>query len=151
MWFGLTCTQKYFLICFSRQTRTKTSIRYAKEGEKERERKKDRRRDIEREGDIERERERGERDKESEREPVLSKPNSSTNAFPKLCGWFSGRFLLKGRGTIPSLRVKSSWNLPNRDLKRKERLITKIMTQELWAEIITGNYQLVYIITRKMW
>ena len=68
---------------------------------KERERKKGRRRDIGREGEIraEIERERGERDRESEREPVLSKPNPSPNAFPKLCEWFSGRFLLKGRGT----------------------------------------------------
>ena len=41
----------------------------------------------------------GERDRESEREPVLSKPNPSHNAFPKLFEWFSGRFLLKGRGT----------------------------------------------------
>ena len=55
-------------------TRTKTSIRYAKENDREkRERKKGRRRDIEREGDIreierkrqrETERERGERDRE---------------------------------------------------------------------------------------
>jgi hypothetical protein len=72
---------------------------------------------------------RGERDRESEREPVLSKPNPSPNAFPKfllkgslfeskpnpspnafpkLCEWLSGRFRLKGRGTVPSLRVKSS-------------------------------------------
>jgi hypothetical protein len=42
-------------------------------------------------------------------------------------------------------RVKSSGNLPNREIKRKERLITKIMTrnyeEKLSAEIITGNYQ----------
>jgi hypothetical protein len=69
----------------------KTSIRYAKENDREkreRRRKKGRRRDIEREGEI---RERGERDRESEREPVLSKPNPSPNASPKLCEWFSGR------------------------------------------------------------
>ena len=28
-----------------------------------------------------------------------SKPNPSANAFPKLCEWFSGQFLLKGRVT----------------------------------------------------
>ena len=52
------------------ETRTKTSIRYAKENDREkRERKKGRRRDIERVGEIkeiyrQRERERGESDKE---------------------------------------------------------------------------------------
>jgi hypothetical protein len=50
-------------------TRTKKSIRYAKENHREkrerrRERKKCRRRDIEREGEIKRERERGEKDRE---------------------------------------------------------------------------------------
>ena len=41
-------------------------------------------------------------------------------------------------------RRKSSENLPSRDIKRKERLIIKIMSdnyeQKLSAEIITGNY-----------
>ena len=111
----------------STPTRTKTSIRYAKENHREkrerrRERKKGRRRDIEREGEIRererkrergRERERGERDREVkgvERvKGAQSKPNPSPNAFPKLCEWFSSRFLLKGRGTrVPSLRGKSS-------------------------------------------
>ena len=84
----------YYLI-----TRTKTSIRYAKENdrekrEKEREKKKGRRRDIEREGEI-RERE----VKGIERvKGAQSKPNTSPNAFPKLCEWFSGQFLLKGGG-----------------------------------------------------
>ena len=52
----------------------------------------------------ERERERGERDREVK--GAQSKPNSSHNAFPKLCEWFTGRFLLKERGTrtVPSLR-----------------------------------------------
>ena len=38
-----------------------------------------------------------------------SKPNPSPNAFPKLCEWFSGRFLLKGRGTrtVSAFRGKS--------------------------------------------
>ena len=50
-------------------------------------------------GRDKRDRERGgERDRESERELVLSKPNPSPNAFHKLCEWFSGRFLLKGKG-----------------------------------------------------
>ena len=51
-------------------TRTKTSIRYAKENdrEKERERKKGRRRDIEREGEIERKR--GERVREVKTEII---------------------------------------------------------------------------------
>ena len=67
----------------------KTSIRYAKENDREkRERKKGRRRDIEREGEI-RERERGERDREVkgiERvKGAQSKPNPSPNTFPKLC------------------------------------------------------------------
>ena len=44
-----------------------------------------------------RERERGERDREVK--GAQSKPNPLPNAFPKLCEWFSGRFLLKGRGT----------------------------------------------------
>ena len=58
---------------FFQVTRTKTSLRYAKENDREndrekRERRKGRRRYIEREGDIrEIERERGERDRESER------------------------------------------------------------------------------------
>ena len=80
-------------------------------------RKKGRRRDIEREGEIRerervlergRERERGERDREVK--GAQSKPNPSPNAFPKLCEWFPGRFLQKGRGTrtVPSLRGKSS-------------------------------------------
>ena len=74
---------------------------------------KGRRRDIEREGGI-RERERGARDREVkgiERvKDAQSKPNPSPNAIPKLCEWFSGRFLLKGRGTrtVPSVRGKSS-------------------------------------------
>ena len=72
-----------------------------------------------------------------------SKPNPSPDAFPKFCKWFSGRFLLKGRGTrtVPSLREKSSLNLP----KRKEGLNTKIITRnyegKLLQEIITGNYE----------
>ena len=40
-------------------------------------------------------------------------------------------------------RRKSSGNLPSGEIKRKERLITKIMSrneQKLSAEIITGNY-----------
>ena len=49
-----------------------------------------------------RERERyreGERLKGIERvKGAQSKPNPSPNAFPKLCEWFSGRFLLKGGG-----------------------------------------------------
>ena len=75
-----------------------------REREKERERKIGRRRDLERDGDI---RERGERDREVK--GAQFKPNPSPNAFPKLCEWFSGRFLLKGRGkcTVPSILVKS--------------------------------------------
>jgi hypothetical protein len=42
-------------------------------------------------------------------------------------------------------RVQSSGNLPNGKIKRKEQLITQIMTRNyeeiLSAEIITGNYQ----------
>ena len=73
----------------------------------------ERERKVEREGEI-RERERGERDREAkgiERvKGAQSKPNPSSNAFSKLCEWFSGRLLLKGRGTrtVPSLRGKSS-------------------------------------------
>ena len=72
-----------------RKTRTKTSIRYAKENDREteRERKKGRRINIEREGEI-RDIERGERDRESEREPFLSKTNPLPNAFSKLCERF---------------------------------------------------------------
>jgi hypothetical protein len=85
--------------------------REREEREKEREKKKGRRRDKR---ERERERERGERDREVkglERvKSAQSKPNPSPNAFPKLCERFSGRFLLKGRGTrtFPSLRGKSS-------------------------------------------
>ena len=67
-------------------TRTKSSIRYAKENdkekrEKERERKKGRRRDIEREGEIrEREREGG---REGERERLMTSPNYVTRACKK--------------------------------------------------------------------
>ena len=67
-----------------KRTRTKTSIRYAKENDREkRERKKGRRRDIEREGEI--------REREGEVKGIervigaQSKPNPSPNAFPKLC------------------------------------------------------------------
>ena len=67
---------------------------------------------------------------------------------------------MKGRGIEYSVgaqgvrsRRKSSGKLPNGEIKRKERLITKIMSdnyeQKLLQEIMTGNYQLVYIITRK--
>ena len=84
-----------------------------------------------------------------------SKPNPSPNAFPNLCEWFSGRFLLKGRGTrtVPSLREKSSWNFPNREIKRiKKGWIQKLFAitmnrnyyRKLWVEIIIENYQLVY-------
>ena len=58
------------------------------------------------------------REKEREREVkgiervkgAQNKPNRSPNAFPKLCEWFPGRFLLKKRGTrmVPALRKKSS-------------------------------------------
>ena len=64
-----------------------------------------------------------------------------------LCEWFPGRFLLKGRGmrTVPSLRGKSSWNHPNREIKRKERLNTKIITRnyyrKLWVKIMSENYE----------
>ena len=71
-------------------TRTKTSIRYAKENHREkRERKKGRRGDIEREGEI---RERGERDRESERaRKILVKSSKPINKaqtkvdYTKLC------------------------------------------------------------------
>jgi hypothetical protein len=60
-------------------------------------------------------------------------------------------------------RRKSLGNLPSGEIKRKERLITKIMTHnyegKLWlekiyyrkllVEIITGNYQLVYYVAEK--
>ena len=76
--------------------------------EKEGERKEERLQERHREGGIRDKRERGERDREVK--GAQSKPNPSPNAFPKLCEWFSGRFLLKGRGTrtVPSLRGKSS-------------------------------------------
>ena len=96
-----------------------------------------------------------------------SKPNPSPNAFPKLCEWFSGRFLLKGRGTrtVPSLRrilVKSpeSENKAQRKVEYKnyhaitmsrnykEKLYKNIIRRnyyrKLSGEIITENYQLVY-------
>ena len=60
---------------------------------------------------------------------------------------------MKGRGiehsrTVLRSRRKSSGNLPNREIKRKGRLITKIMTRnceeklsaEIITEIIRGNY-----------
>ena len=69
------------------------------------------RREREKERYKERKRERvKERERKREVKGAQSKPNPSPNAFPKLCEWFSGRFLLKGRGTrtVPSLRGKSS-------------------------------------------
>jgi hypothetical protein len=78
--------------------------RREREGEREKEKKKERYREG---GEIKRDREvkgivrvKG----------AQSKPNPSPNDFPKLCEWFSGLFLLKGRGTrrITSLRGKSS-------------------------------------------
>ena len=135
----LLCKYIFYLVKIWEQTRTKTSIRYAKENDRDKERKRGRRRYIER-GErlkgIERWKGfRGERDievKGIERvKGTQSKPNPLPNAFPKLCKWFSGRFLLKGRGTrtVLSLRGKSSWNLPNREIKRKKRLKTKIITR----------------------
>ena len=48
------------------------------------------------------------------------------------------------------MRVKSSVNLQTGEIKRKERLITKIMTrnyqQKLSAEIMRRNYDLVYYV-----
>ena len=38
------------------------------------------------------------RRREREVKGAKSKPNSLPNAFSILCEWFSGRFLLKGRG-----------------------------------------------------
>jgi hypothetical protein len=69
-----------------------------------------------------------------------SKPNPSPNAFPKLYEWFSGRFLLKVRGTrtVPSLREKSSGNLLNQEIKGKESLNYE---QKLRGKIITENYE----------
>ena len=79
------------------------SIRYAQENDIEK-RRRERERNVE--GEI-RERE----VKGIERvKGAKSKPNPTPNAFSKLCEWFSGRFLQKGRGTRtdPSLRGKSS-------------------------------------------
>ena len=46
------------------------------------------------------------------------------------------------------------WNLPNREIKRKERLITKIMcdnfVEKLSGEIISRNYELVYYIAQNV-
>ena len=106
-------------------TRTKTSIRYAKRIIERRER--------------ERKVKRGAREREVkgiERvKGAQSKPNPLPNAFPKLCEWFSGRFLLRGRGTrtVPFLRGKSSWNLPNREIKRKN--YQQKLLQKIWAII----------------
>ena len=51
------------------------------------------------------------------------------------------------------VKVQSSGNLPNGEIKHKERLITKIMThnyeENLSAEIITQNYELVYYVAQK--
>ena len=49
--------------------------------------------------------------------------------------------------------MKSSGNLPTGEIKRKERLITKIMTRNyqhrLSGEIIRRNYDLVYYVAEK--
>ena len=81
-------------------TRTKTSIRYAKENDRV---KRERRREIEKGGrrDIEREGEIRERKRERERE----------------------------RERHRALPYKSSGNLPSGEIKRKGRFITKIMTR----------------------
>ena len=53
------------------------------------------------------------------------------------------------------MRVKSQGYLPTGEIKRKERLITKIMTrnyqQKLSTEIMRRNYDLVYYVAEKMW
>jgi hypothetical protein len=68
------------------------------------------RREREKERYKERYREGGRHKREREVKDAQSKPNLSPNADPKLCEWFSGEFLLKGRGTrtVPSLRGKFS-------------------------------------------
>ena len=48
--------------------------------------------------------------------------------------------LLKRRETVPSLIVKSSWYLPNRKTKRKERLITKNYDAITIKKNMTRNY-----------
>jgi hypothetical protein len=112
--------------------------RREREGE-EREREKGRRRDIEREGEI-RERERHVRDieRESERERHRSLPY-------RVCGALS----LKISGKSPKRRIKA-----HRKVVYKNYVaitMNRNYEQKLLQEIITGNYQLVYIITRKMW
>ena len=111
---------------------------------------------------------RGERDRESEREPVLSKPNPSHNAFPKLCEWFIGRFLLKERGMPDGSHFESKILVKSPALIKVDyknyfaiamsrnyyrKLLQKIITgnyyRKLWQEIMTRNYQLVYQWRRK--
>ena len=115
------------------------------------ERKKGRRRDIEREGEI----------REREVKGAQSKPNPSPNAFLKLCEWFSGRFLLKGRNAHGFLferkiLVKSP-ELRNRAQRKVDYTNYYAITmrrnyfRKLSPKIMSENYQLVYNITRKMW
>ena len=65
---------------------------------------------------------------------------------------------MKGRGIERRVRGvrsrrKCSGNLPSGEIKRKERLITNIMTrnyqQKLSEEIMRRNYQLVYYVVEK--
>ena len=59
------------------------------------------------------------------------KPNPSPNAFPELCEWSSGRFLLKGRGTPDGslferkILVKSP-EQGNRAQNKVEKLLQKL-------------------------
>jgi hypothetical protein len=78
------------------------------------------------------------------RERGKRQPNSSPNFSPKLCEWFSGRLLLKGRGTrtVPSLRGKS--------LKPGNRAQRKVDYTNYYAITTRRTYHLVYQSHRKV-
>ena len=133
--------------------------RREREGEREKERQKERYREW---GRDKREREKEwKRERERERERWKARRVNPTLRLmlpPK----YVTRACKKGRRTptVPSLREKSSWNLLNRKIKRKERLnyeqklrgkiIRENYQWKLSVKIITKNYDLVYQWRRKV-
>jgi hypothetical protein len=80
-----------------------------------------------------------ERDRESEREPDLSKPNPSPNSFHKLCEWFSGRFLFESKILVksPKPRDKAQRKVDYDAITIRRNYDTKLsasisMTQKMW-------------------
>ena len=132
-------------------TRTKTSIRYAKENDREkRERKKGRRRYIEREGEIRERQVKGiERVK-----GARSKPNPSPNAFPRLCDAHVLKRVGDAHGSLFERKILVKSPEPGYKAQRKFKLWAEITRRnyfrKLSPKIMSENYQLVYQWRRKV-